>query len=203
MKTRSSLNMVFALAAFGGLFVATAVYAYLYYSSGTLTQQAIAARDAVVEEERGVKDERSIRLLSQTTAEMRSRLPGYFVPLDDAVVFIQDIEAVGSRSGATVAISSIAEEPDADSGAAPGTIGTIEASVSATGSWTAVMKALELFEALPYHASVDQAALDTSVLTGEKAAGRHDWRMTLRITAATLARPPQPPADETSTTTPS
>lgn len=180
-RIRSGLIVISASA----LVVSAGLYAYLYHDTLALTEHAIAARASVQAEAERQKVSKDILALASSTAAARARLGTLFVPADDAVAFIQSVESVGSASGATVAISAIsASLPD---GAKPGTIGTITAHVSVSGSWSGVMRALELLEDLPYRSSVEKVSLATSIPAGDRGSqGVRAWTASVDLSASTL-----------------
>ena len=173
------------LISFAALLVSGALYAYLYHDTLALTEHAIGARASVADAAERQKQSRDILALAASTAASRARLSGLFVPSDDAVAFIQSIESIGAASGANVALSAIAASP-LDT-AKPGTIGTISAHVTASGSWSNVMRAVELLEALPYHSSVDKMALSASIPAGDRS-GRapRAWVASIDLSASTI-----------------
>ncbi|MDE2038359.1 MAG: hypothetical protein KGI69_04055 [Patescibacteria group bacterium] len=180
---RPNIAALSFLAAGGAVIVAACAYIYLYEQTGALTDRALLAADVVAAEKADKAQGTDIMSVYQSTASSRARLPGLFVSSDDAVRFITAIEAVGPASGAAISISSIVADPSG--AAAPGTIGTISASVVATGSWSEAMRAFALLESLPLAAAVDRAALTLSApATGASKAAR--WTLSLDMHAAMM-----------------
>ncbi len=168
----------------GALVVAICAYAYMYNDTISHTEHAIAARSAVSDEVRREQQSKDILTLASSTAASREAVKHFFVPTDDAVTFIQAVESIGSASGASLSIQSIAAVPSGPT--KPGTIGTITAHITMSGSWTTIMKALELFENLPYRSSIDRLSLSTSVAPDRAGQAVHSWSAGFDITAPTL-----------------
>jgi hypothetical protein len=76
---------------------------------------------------------------------------------------------------------------DADNldSAAPGTLGTARAHVVASGSWSAVMRALKLAEDLPYLVTVSGLSV---TLTDGSAAAKRTWQATFDIKTPILRK---------------
>jgi len=192
MKKSSSLHLLMLFTALIVLIASAGLYTYLYYETGVLTERDVTARGVVAAEQADQVEGKDLQVLYDSTAADRARLPGLFVPADDAVVFIQSIESISAQSGATVSILSISKNSNA---AAPaGTIGTITAHISVNGSWTNVMRTLTLFETLPYRSAVNHITMTVSTLSGGKGGGGPTWQLSFDIAASTLvsAKPSQP-----------
>lgn len=165
----------------GALIFAAGVYMYLYHDTLMSSDHAVVARSSVAQEGQREKQSKDILALASSTAPARARLASFFVPADDAVAFIQAMESVGASSGASVSIASIAQGSTDGKG-----IGSLTAHIVISGSWTEVMKAVELFEVLPYKASIDHLTLDTSIGAGDRASSARSWQATFDIIASTL-----------------
>jgi hypothetical protein len=189
MKHNHSHKVLLLFAIAVTIFVA-AVYAYMYHMIGVSLDRTRVARESVKTDplnDNGAQD----RLFNyKTNAEKWGRLPGMFFTPDQAVIFIESIEALSKETGSKVALASIdADKLDA---AAPGTEGSIRARVNATGSWNSVMQALSLAEVLPYKVSIDNVRIDryTSSSEGINVKGQktaNGWKLSFDIQAGMVA----------------
>jgi len=162
--------------------IAATLYLFMQHALASSIDSALQARAAVVEGQSQVQGEKRIADIYAATAADRQRLPAFFVPSDDAVAFIESIEALGKLAGGTVTLASIG--PDATVPTIDGTAGNIRAHVSAHGSWEAMMKVISLAEKLPYLSSLDNVSLDASM--GASGPSR-EWNLSFDVIAVTLS----------------
>lgn len=178
-------TLLLALAIVTALTVA-GVYAYMQYAVSASVARTALARDIVKAEEANKGHEAELRALYEESAADRARLPGFFVPSAHAVDFIEALEEIGRAAGSSISISAI--EADALDKAAPGTVGSVTAAVSAQGTWAAVMKTLILAEDLPYAASVSHVRIEADL--GAGSTKQSAWRLSFTIQAALMAGTP-------------
>lgn len=153
------------------------LYVYMYYAVGVSTKRAAVARDIVALEKANSGREQDVRALYERTRENRESLPKFLIPADRVVEFIEAIEALGPQTGSNVVLSSIEENAP---GEIPDTVyGSAIANVEATGSWSAVMRALSLAENFPYGVSISNTRVSTSLSERSNRA----WKATFRIEA--------------------
>jgi hypothetical protein len=163
-----------------------ALFAYMYYQVNSSLERAVQAGN-IAEVHRTHKDrEKDLRALFEETAAERSRLIGFFVPSDSTVQFIEAIESLGPVAGSVVTLSSI--DQSLPEGSPPGTRGIVSAHIDVRGPWAAVMKTLMLAENLPYHISINQVRLDSSLPTEGRAVAR-EWRLSFDLKASTIVPP--------------
>ncbi|MDB5238764.1 MAG: hypothetical protein JWO00_99 [Candidatus Parcubacteria bacterium] len=185
MNHTSPIRYGMLLVSLGALVLSIGLYAYFYHDTLTLTSRAVAARDAAAGEGDRENQGKAIKALASTTADSRARLATLFVPADDAVSFIQDMESIGRTSGATVSIASIGENSTAS--AAKGSVGSINAHITVAGPWSSVMNAVELFEVLPYKIRIDRLILNTSIEAADRSKpAARSWQASFDISAATI-----------------
>ena len=164
-----------------------AVYAYMYHEVGRSIAAGQEAQAAVVSGRADKARAQEFMGAYRSSASDLARLPGFFVPSDDAVAFIEAVEGLGTETGATDTISAI-QANDLD-GSAPGTEGAVSAHVSVSGSWSEDMRVLELAELLPYQTTVSGTRLDTGSSAGGakgSSSSGHVWNLSFDIKAATL-----------------
>lgn len=141
------------------LMVVVAVNIYMRQKVGVSVDHAVLARNIVIAEQANAASDQNLSQIYQSTVGLRARLQGLFIPSDSAVQLIEALESIGSETGAAITLGSIsADNLDA---AASGTVGSVGASVSAEGSWAAVMQSLKLVENLPYPVTVSSVALSS------------------------------------------
>jgi Tfp pilus assembly protein PilO len=144
--------------------VSVGIYYYLYTGREALIEKTQSSRRLAKSAESTRSQGKEIMSVYENTKEMRSGLSSFFVPTDNAVTIIQSIEAVGTHSGATVSLSSIKSTPPTKNGEIK--TGKITVAVSVTGSWSDVMKALQLFETLPFHIVIEKINLNSAGTSG-------------------------------------
>lgn len=90
------------------------------------------------------------------TASKRAQLSSFLVSEDNAVPFIDSIEAIGPAAGANVSISSLSSAVD---GAGHP---MITATVTVYGAWSNVVRAVEMVENLQYASSIKNLSMNAS-----------------------------------------
>lgn len=160
------------------LLVVVAVNFYMRQKVGVSVDHAVLARDIVIAEQQNVANEQGLSQTYQATTDARARLHSLFIPSDKAVELIEALEGIGAETGADVTLSSIsADNLDASD---PGTIGSVNVQISATGSWSAVMRTLKLVEALPYPVTVGSVSIQSS---GSGAVSNKAWQVAFSLKA--------------------
>jgi len=153
---------------------------------------AIADAAASREEERQSADQRLTRdaalaraqALIDDTAEERAQL-SQLVSVD-VVAAANTIESIGAASGATVKVVSANPEALSSANGAAASLHAIGLSVSAEGSFAAVMRAAALLETLPFPALVEQLDL-TLVPDSGAPAKKPRWRLSEQVRLLTTA----------------
>lgn len=158
------------------LLVVIAVNLYMRQKVGVSVDHAVLAHDIVVAEQQNVANEQGLAQIYQSTTDARTRLRSLFIPSDQAVQLIEALEGIGNETGADVNLSAISAD-NLDT-ATSGTVGSVDAHISAEGSWSAVMRSLKLVENLPYPVNVSSV----SVVSGGPAAKRI-WQVSFEVKA--------------------
>lgn len=141
----------------------------------------------------------SLEQAYQSTVAKWARLEGFFIPSDLLVSFIESLEALGPQTGTTVSVASVDSDITDDS--APGTTGTIHASVGVAGTWSSAMRALSLAESMPYKVTISNVRLSGSSSSGGKdGAIKSNWQLGFDIQAAVVVPLETSPAPATTTT---
>jgi hypothetical protein len=142
-------------------------YAYMYKASIKKAQQALAvSSDSSVASDQSVESKKTLALY-QDTAVNRNRLQSFLVSEENAVPFIDDVEAIGPASGATLSISSLSSGTDSVTSHE-----AVTAQISVNGTWANVIRALQMVENLPYAVSVKSISLAVSA-SASSASGKN------------------------------
>lgn len=158
--------------------VTGSVYAYMYMRVQSQSAAAVTALTELTSEQANKDHEKTLNTLYTTTLKDRERIVKQFVPYDQAVSFIEQVEGIGRATGATVSITSI-EQSDLSSAEA-GTTGTITATIDAHGTWSEIMRTLRYAENLPL-------SVTTKSLQLERFGGKGNvWRIGFRLEALSL-----------------
>lgn len=161
------------------------VYAYLFEETSSLVGKTIAAHEALLSAQASKLQGQEIVSLFDSSSAKRARIKSFFVPSENAVAVIQAIESVGQSSGASVAISSINAVPPVDKSP----IGHVSAAVVINGTWTDVMRAVTLFEDLPYDSTMSGLGLRYSGPSEDKT-GAHHWQAGFSLSVDTIQNTP-------------
>ena len=183
MKNSNHLRNIVLVFAIIAVILAIVLYIYLYESTGGLVDNAVKARSLVSTADVMKVQEKEIMDLYQNSKDQRARISKLFVPSENAVSFIKAVESIGSESGASVNISAIRANAPADD--AKTKIGDVTANVAVSGDWTEVMRALELFETLPYLNTINHITLGVSGGRDLKA-NIQKWQMSFDIKVSSL-----------------
>ncbi|GEM_PF-531854 len=177
--------------------VVALVYGYIFYKTGLLIQDSAQARQAVVSATVSKSHEQAFMQMYQSTADSWAKLPALFVQPDKFVSFIEAVEYLGTESGTTVTIASVNVDDgthtatnsdnslDNLKNAAAGTLGSVSAHVGAQGSWTAVMRTLQLAEVMPFNVTISNVQLDVDTSGGKTAA--RSWHLSFDVKADIVA----------------
>jgi hypothetical protein len=160
------------------LLVVIAVNFYMRQKVSVSVDHAVLARDIVLAEQQNVANEEGLSQIYKSTADARSRLRSLFIPSDKAVALIEALEGIGTQTGATISLASIAA--DNLDASAPGSVGSVNVQMSVRGSWPAAMRTLKLVETLPYPISIGTVSLASS---GAGPSSKREWQISFGIKA--------------------
>ena len=159
------------------LSVAVGLYVYLYMQTGTIVEKTLSDRSALRTAQATRVQGSEVVQLQQNTVDSRSKLRTFFVPSEDTVAFIKAVESVQGESGADVSLSALSAVAPTETNK----IGRVSATVSVEGSWSQVMKALSLFESMPYDRKMNSLSMRSS---GSKEA---QWHASFSLVVGTIA----------------
>ena len=162
--------------------VSMALYGYMFQATSVSVGRAVTAQNVVASEQGNKQKAKTLTSLASSTASDREMLLTFFISSDDIVSFITAIESLGPKSGSTLNITSI----DADQmvGAPAGKIGKARAHVDAHGSWSSVMRLLDLAEVMPYAVTISHVRLNSS---GATAKSNDAWSLAFDIQVSIIA----------------
>lgn len=168
-----------------------ALYGYMNYAIGVSLDRALTAREAVKNEQIYKNQKQNLTKLYTDTTHDRASLSSFFVADDQKVAFIEKIESFGTATQAKVALSGIVADDLATSPV--GTLGRISVRVDATGSWSSVMRVLNMAETLPYKSSVSGVRVDVAGPSEDTKDPKREWRLTFMLDVASIRRPVSSP----------
>ncbi len=161
-----------------------ALYGYMQYAIGSSLDRALAAREAVKNEQVYNNQKQNLNALYNDTASDRAKLGLFFVADDQKVAFIEKIESLNVSTGAQITLSNIVADDLATSPV--GTLGKVSLRVDAVGSWSSIMRVLRLVETLPYKTTVSGVRLD--MIAGDAKSQRTEWRITFALESISIRR---------------
>lgn len=180
----SHLHVPLLIAALSILLFVIALSGYMHYEVGNMTAKARDARVILANQESDTQKDLSVREVFDESSADRAKLPTYFISDAKPVAFIESIEGLGKDAGSALTFSGLAAD---DLSSSPlNTVGTVRASIDATGSWNAVMKTLTLAETLPYIARIHDVRLDTSISPLGTKADKRQWHISFGIDAGLI-----------------
>jgi anaerobic C4-dicarboxylate transporter len=161
-----------------------ALYGYMQFAIGSSLDRALAAREAVKNEQVYKSQKQNLNTLYNDTASSRAKLGSFFVADDQKVAFIEKIESLDVATGAKITLSNIVADDLATSPV--GTLGRVSLRVDASGSWSSVMRVLRLVETLPYKTTVSAVRVD--VVAGDSKSAHTEWRVTFALDSISIRR---------------
>ena len=185
---RSNGHLILLLIAFAATLLTAGIYFYMYNMIGSATARISVDRNKIKAHDVDASRKKGLEQAYKSTVADWAKLEGFFIPSDHMVAFIESLEALGPQTGSTVAVDSV--DSDITGNSAPGTTGTIHASVSANGTWSSVMRALSLAEAMPYKVAISGVRLAGSPSAAPSTKGGKGpssaWRLSFAIEAEVM-----------------
>ncbi len=123
----------------------------------------------------------SLKALVLDTADERAELSSRLVKAEAVVDFIKEVEALGRTSGAKLTIDSVEIKQVPDS-APEVPIELLSVSLSAEGSWAALMHLAALVEALPAKATIDRVNFSLASAGASRTAAA--WNASMQFSVA-------------------
>jgi hypothetical protein len=175
-QTHHHFLMILAVAV---TILVVAVFFYMKYSIGGMVANVVLdTNEAVRLQSNDILDAKLKQLQSASTSDW-GKVYGAFVPVDNAVTFIEALESLGKSTGSVVTIASVDNVKSEEGSIAVN--GYVNAKVNVQGSWNSVLSTLELAENLPYKVTIDSVSL---TLSGGGAAGaKSQWTAFFNVNA--------------------
>lgn len=171
-KLRSQHYTLLALAILS-LAAAIAAYVFMYKDAiGEAQKTALAKANTAAASDQALAEKKTETTYEDTAAD-RALLPSFLVSEDNAVAFIDAVDAVGSTTGAAVSLSSLSSGTDSVTSEL-----VVTATISVSGAWPSVMRAIALVEDLPYALSVKSLSLNASDDLSSRAA---QWSASMSV----------------------
>lgn len=134
---------------------AAAVLWYGLYEVGQKTATITQLSEQIKQEQHKVDHFQALKKLASTTVDARLRLDGAFLRSSEVASFASYLEKLASSVGATAKITNYTTSQNGD--AVFGTENLV-ATLSMSGSWSAVTNSIRLLERLPYVSAIDGVA---------------------------------------------
>ena len=156
------------------LSLACSAYVFMYKDAVTKAEEESLVRTESAAASKHVLQIKDMQTTYQDTVQDRAALPSFLVSADDAVPFIDAVEAIGPATGSTLSISSLSSGTDSST-----SHGVVTASVSVKGDWANVMRAVEMIESMPYALTVKSLDLNASSDSSSKSPS--SWSASLDV----------------------
>jgi hypothetical protein len=175
MKKLRSQHYILLIMSVLAIFAAATAYFFMYNDAMKKAQEEANVQASVKAASKHTMDVETMKTIYDETTASRAQLPAFLVSLNDAVPFIDAVEAVGPATGSTISISSLSSGTAGDS-----SYQVVTATISAVGTWPNTMRAVEMIEDMPYAISVKSLRLDALSPSDSSAAGPH-WTAAMDI----------------------
>ena len=119
---------------------------------------------------------KNMETIYKDTIINRAILPSFLVSVNNAVPFIDAVEAVGSTTGATVSISSLSSGKDNNT-----SHNVVTATISVVGAWANVMRAVQIVENMPYAISIKRLNMNALSSNGSSVKSAPNWMAVLDV----------------------
>jgi|GEM_PF-2445860 hypothetical protein len=178
-KLRSQHYLLLTLSVLA-IFAASSAYAFMYIDTVKEAQdESIVKAEAAAAAEQSLQAKNMETTYDNTVAD-RELLPSFLISANDAVPFIDAVEAIGPATDAKISISSLSSGTGGNS-----SVPVVTADISVVGSWGNVMRAIQMVENMPYAISVGSINLD--VLSGGNSSAKSASRWTAVIDISVLS----------------
>jgi hypothetical protein len=176
MKKLRSQHYLLLILSFLTLFAAVVAYVFMYKDAMIKAQEEASIKAEVSAAAKHTLEAENMKIMYNDTASDRALLPSFIVSVDNAVPFIDAVEAIGPATGVTLSISSLSSGTDNAS-----SYGVVTATISAIGNWTNVMRAIQMVENMPYAISVKNLNMDVLSSDGSSDKSASHWTAALDI----------------------
>jgi len=165
MKKLRAQHYILLFLSIATLLVAGSAYAFMYKDTIKKAEEESVVQGEATAASKQTSDAKDMQAAFEASAASRALLPSFLISTDDAVPFIDSVEAIGPATGSTVSISSLSSGADNDA-----SYQSVSATISASGSWANIMRAVETIENMPYAISIKELDLNESSDQSKKSA---------------------------------
>lgn len=154
----------------------------LFFVARALTQDAAALEEVLqtlASEQAVMQEQQALKQILDQTAEVREELGSYIISGESGTVtFLSTIDTMAAQLGIVLTTSRLEVENSAD-----GPYDTLAVMFSIEGDETAVLRALRLFETLPYRGAVTDVQINR---TSDVATGRAQMKGTVSLSLSII-----------------
>jgi hypothetical protein len=176
MKKLRSQHYLLLILSFLTLLAVIAAYVFMYKDAVIKAEDEAAVKAEVSAAAKHTLEAENMKIIYNNTASNRALLPSFLVSMNNAVPFINAVEAIGPATGVTLSISSLSSGTYNAS-----SHGVVTATISVVGNWTNVMRAIQMVENMPYAISVKSLNVDVLSSDGSLAKSAPQWTAALDI----------------------
>lgn len=148
------LVLIHLAIAIGLLAAAVAGYAFVYLKVKDINERVARTEMEIWTKEAELANIRDAQNALATLTESEARIKGYFVPVRDAVGFLEEVGSTGSRFGADVSVLGVTDKFSEDGR------GLLTLSIQVQGSFSAIMRTVGTLEFAPYDIVLTDLSLD-------------------------------------------
>ena len=166
-SVRHTHHLLLATALLAG--ISALLYSILYTKIAALAGDLSVARVELAQQSAMRHEEQMIATFLSDTLSDREELSMYLFSSEDPTPFLSLLESLAAELGVEEEVRSIAEVTSdgvTKASASPGGHGTVELTLSVSGSWDALYRLLYLFEYLPQVTTVDHLSLSRDDSSG-------------------------------------
>jgi|GEM_PF-2798846 len=153
-KSSKGISLIAATLAF---VVAGGIFFYFYRTIGSVNAHIGELTAQVTQNSKKEEQLRSLKALFADTASQRGAVDTYFIGQDGVVPFLERLETLGKETGVDLEVSSVSVEK---SDAPQAVLEKVPLTLSIAGSFTAVMRFINLLEKIPIPGELTLARLD-------------------------------------------
>lgn len=175
--TASPTRVILAILIFVAALVA---YGMWYRVVDTVSTRTVELASQIETKTATQKRIAAIRAALDELASDEARVDQYFVSSDTVVTFLEELQAHGTVTGASVDVLSVSAGTATNQP-------TLQISLVIAGSFSAVMQTIGRIEYAPYHISVSSLALNLAkAAPSADAPGVDTWSATMQIVVGSL-----------------
>ena len=157
MASITSKKNIFLVPAMSLLILTAAAYMGMHWYISFIKSTAEEKISSIVQDDQKAMYGHKLANILKEIEPYSEELAGYGVNSEEIVGFINKVEGLSAKSGATVSIASINVPDEAYSPNTPLQPAVLNINIS--GSWASVIRAVQMFENFPYRTNFDKVRL--------------------------------------------